>query len=249
VCLGRTHVAMTGTLGLALAAPLSAHYLHHQMPVGTLFAFAGVTSGFGLLPDIDHPSSTLARTFGPATRLIAKTVGNVSGGHRKFTHTLWFAALMVLLVSLLANRYGGTADLIIASAGFYLTFMVLRLAPKRTSGPAELMYAIEAIAATVTYNHFVGDWWWLPWAVAFGVIGHIAGDILTTEGVPIIYPILPHFVVKLPILGSTDHWREHAFAFTLMPIAAYLSLAILTGNAWYGDITWLTSPDAWKIKT
>lgn len=66
--------------------------------------------------------------------------------------------------------------------------------------------------------------WWLPFAAGVGILGHVAGDILTSEGVPIFYPLFPKLVVKLPILGSTDSAREHGFAWVCS--AAWL------GGAW-----------------
>jgi membrane-bound metal-dependent hydrolase YbcI (DUF457 family) len=49
---------------------------------------------------------------------------------------------------------------------------------------------------------------WLVQAVIIGFGLHLLGDIVTTEGIPLFYPIGPNF--KIPILGSTDHFRERA---------------------------------------
>jgi membrane-bound metal-dependent hydrolase YbcI (DUF457 family) len=247
MCMGRTHVAMTGVLGLASVEPLVGHYLHQSMGIGQTLMFAGVTAGFGLLPDIDHPSSVLARSLGPATRAVAKIVGHVSGGHRKFTHTVWMAALMLVVVNLITTRYGHIGTWAFSFVGLYLAVLVLRLTPKRASAPGELLAALEAAGLTTLYQHYSSDWWWLPWAVAFGVIGHIAGDILTTEGVPIFYPAARRFVLRIPILGTTDHWREHLFAALLTPAAGYLILALCTGHPWYHP-AWLANPSGWGLR-
>ncbi len=236
----------TAALALCFAAPLAMRYLHHPMSLGTVLAFSAATAGYGLLPDIDHPQSTLARTFGPLTSALARTVSRVSGGHRKFTHTLWFAALMIVVVDLLVLRAGRWADWLVAGVGFYLAAMVLRLAPRRGSAGSEMAYALEATVAVAVYQHFDGNWWWTPWAVAFGVLGHITGDILTTEGVPILYPLVPHFIVRAPVLGTTDHWRERLFAISLGPILIWLCLAALTGNAWY-RLAWAAHPGTWHL--
>lgn len=246
MCMGRTHVLMTGTIGLACAAPLSQTILHHHMSVGTLFAFAGVTAGYGILPDFDHPSATLARTLGPVTKAISQVVHRLSGGHRKGTHTIWFAALMVGLVTLLASHFSKNAQLPIAFIGFYLALMVLRLAPRHGSGAGEFIYLIEAAGLTAVTYHFISDWRWLPWAVGFGVIGHIVGDILTVEGVPILYPLAKSFVVRLPLLGRTDSAREHGALFLLGPAIAWVAFATILGHDWY-SIAWVSSPNTWHV--
>jgi membrane-bound metal-dependent hydrolase YbcI (DUF457 family) len=43
-----------------------------------------LTAGAAVLPDIGHPDSSIARSFGPGTRAFAW----VSGGHRHGTHII-----------------------------------------------------------------------------------------------------------------------------------------------------------------
>ncbi|HEX4060764.1 MAG TPA: metal-dependent hydrolase, partial [Streptosporangiaceae bacterium] len=85
--LGRDH-ALSGALAFAGVAPL----LH----VSGLHLAAGValTAGAGVLPDIDEPGSTIARTFGFMTAAFAWIVHKISGGHRKGTHSLLGIALL-----------------------------------------------------------------------------------------------------------------------------------------------------------
>lgn len=246
MCMGRTHSLMSATLALACAAPLSEHLLHHSMPIATLFAFAGVTAGYGLLPDIDHPQATLARTLGPVTKAIAKVVHDLSGGHRKGTHTVWFAALMVGLATLLTDHFGKNAALPIAFIGFYLGLSILKLAPGHGTGKGEFIYVLEAAALTWATYHFIPDWYWLPYAVGFGVIGHILGDILTTEGVPIAYPLAKKFVVKVPLLGTTDGPREHFFFWLLGPTICWVALCTVVGQNWY-HFSWAAHPAMWHV--
>lgn len=234
MCMGKTHTLMSATLGLAFAAPIAAA-MHHSMPVASMFAFAGVTGGYGVLPDLDHPQATLARVLGPITRAIAGVIHTLSGGHRKGTHTVWFAALMVVASTALVAAFGKDAALPIAFIGFYLTAMILRLAPRTGSQTAELVYLIEAGAATAACYFVLGDMWWLPYAVGGGVVGHILGDILTVEGVPIFFPLLPRLYIKVPVLGRTDSAREHVFFFLLAPTVAWVGLSLVLGHDWW---TW-----------
>ena len=85
--LGHDH-ALSGALAFVAVAPL--------LPVsGTQLAVAAaLTAGAGILPDLDEPGSTIARTFGFLTGAFAWIVHRLSGGHRKGTHSLLGVALL-----------------------------------------------------------------------------------------------------------------------------------------------------------
>lgn len=247
MCMARTHVLSSTALGVACAAPLAGHVLDRPMPVATLVVFAALVGGFGVLPDLDHPQATLARTLGPVTKAISQVVHNISGGHRKGTHTVWAALLVVALVTVLATQFGRPALIPVVFIGFYLFVMILRLAPHHRSGKGEVVYALEAAAATAGAYYLIPDWWFVAWAAGFGVIGHIIGDVLTTEGVPILYPLAPKFVVRLPLLGRTDSAREHGAAWLLVPVIAWMVFAVVFGHQWW-DVGWLTTPPSgWTV--
>ena len=175
MCMSRTHVLSSTAIGLACAAPLAGHFLDHPMPAATLFAFAAVVGGYGVLPDLDHPQATLARTLGPVTKVISQLVHNISGGHRKGTHTLWMALLVVGLVTVLAAKFGHPALIPVVFVGLYLFAMILRLAPHHRSGRGELVYAIEAAAATAATYEFIPDWWFVPSRSVSGSSGTSSG--------------------------------------------------------------------------
>jgi hypothetical protein len=85
--LGHDH-ALSGALAFAAVAP--------WLPVSgiQLAVAATLTAGAGILPDLDEPGSTIARTFGFLTGAFAWIVHRLSGGHRKHTPPealrLWF---------------------------------------------------------------------------------------------------------------------------------------------------------------
>ncbi|SDZ29292.1 LexA-binding, inner membrane-associated putative hydrolase [Asanoa ishikariensis] len=133
--MGKSH-ALSGAVGwLGGCAGLVA--AGHPVAPLSIVAGAAVASGFALLPDIDHPSSTVSRTLGPITRLISQGVsagaaafGKATcdhcerrpgqGGHRLVTHTVPFAILVFLLTAL-AGRYGGvTASIVIVGFAVWL---------------------------------------------------------------------------------------------------------------------------------
>lgn len=75
----------------------------------TAFTASAVCAGAALLPDLDHPEASIARTFGPVSYRLARITNATSaaiyaatrtprddkrdGGHRGVTHTLVFAVL------------------------------------------------------------------------------------------------------------------------------------------------------------
>lgn len=74
--LAKTHILFGA--GLALAASQVAH-----LSVPTTLIVVGSGAMGGLLPDIDHPSSTFGRRIWPVSLIISKVFG-----HRGITHSL-----------------------------------------------------------------------------------------------------------------------------------------------------------------
>src|SRR5690349_22514575 len=79
--LGRDH-ALSGAVVFAALAP-SMHVTAAHLAAGVVLG-----AGAGVLPDIDHPDSTIARSFGFLTEAFAWVVRRISGGHRRGTHAL-----------------------------------------------------------------------------------------------------------------------------------------------------------------
>src|SRR5215469_2069125 len=79
--LGRDH-ALSGALVFAALGP-SLHVTGAH-----LITAVAITTGAGVLPDIDHPDSTISRCFGFLTEAFAWLVDRLSGGHRHGTHSL-----------------------------------------------------------------------------------------------------------------------------------------------------------------
>src|SRR5699024_6283746 len=63
-----------------------------------------VATGAALLPDIDHPSATIARSAGAISRLASSAISSAAG-HRGATHTLLAVAVFTL-----AGVMAGRAD-------------------------------------------------------------------------------------------------------------------------------------------
>ncbi|MDG4823875.1 metal-dependent hydrolase [Asanoa sp. WMMD1127] len=103
----------------------------------SIVAGAAVAGGFALLPDIDHPGSTVSRTLGPITRLISRGVSDAAaafgkatcdhcerrpgqGGHRLITHTVPFALGVTVLAALAGRLWGVTTSIVIVGFAVWL---------------------------------------------------------------------------------------------------------------------------------
>lgn len=133
--LGRSH-ALSGAVGwLAGCATVAVVGVHPQSV--TVAVGAAVSAGFALAPDIDHPSSTVARTLGPVSRLFAHGVAGLAGaarrgscdhcraesdrgGHRAATHTGVFAAVLGVVVAGLAGWFGERVGLGVVGVAVWL---------------------------------------------------------------------------------------------------------------------------------
>jgi membrane-bound metal-dependent hydrolase YbcI (DUF457 family) len=180
------------------------------------------TAGTALICDWDHRHSTVANSLPPLSNVIAVGIENASGGHRQGTHSVLGAAFFVLLATL-AGQIQLQTDwgLLSVGAGLLCMFMIniaakaLKLFPK-AGFISNWLFAL-AMAGLVTW--FAPDQWtWLPISMLTGVVVHIVGDMITTGGVPLLWPIVikpPKFLRKLPVLN--DIWKANgAFSIPLL---------------------------------
>lgn len=203
--MGPTHAMSGAAIGLAMAALLPPEWGGPTSMAGA-FVFAGVTAGAALLPDLDSPQATIARSFGPASQILARVTENTAqaihastrtkkdsrreNGHRTATHTLLFAVLAGLATGGLVNAFGKTASVAIL---FVMLGLALRgLFPKWSKKNDWLV--VTGLSAALAF----GTWTWLPEsasafglgaAVTVGVLAHLLGDVITKRGVPMFAPI------------------------------------------------------------
>lgn len=178
-----------------MCAPLVG--VHPDWPA--VIAGLGSTAGAALLPDADHPDGSIAWTFGPATKALTRFVHRVSGGHRHATHSLAFAlaaASAAWLGDEIPGRWFALALLFCLFA-----FAARALHPVRGSAPAAALAATAVVALTMR-----DDLGWLPWSVGVGVLAHLAGDCLTKEGCPLLWPRPRHWI--FPVVQRTGNRVE-----------------------------------------
>ena len=194
--LGHDH-ALSGALAFAAVAPLV------HVSGAHLAAAIALTAGAGVFPDIDEPGSTIARTFGFLTGGFAWIVHKISGGHRKGTHSLLGVAIMT------AAALGAGSWQAHDRPWWHLVPAALILALLFSAGLRALHIGGHhgdalgiALAALMIWKS-----WDLALArhvpvlaicVALGMLAHIAGDMLTHDGCPLLYPLSGYDFGLLP---------------------------------------------------
>ena len=229
--LGRDHALLGAVAGVGLAEPV-ARLAHTHLPPGQVAAAGALCAGFALLPDIDEPGSTVSRKLGPVSEVIAAATNKLAGGHRQATHSLWFAGGTAVLVWWLGRFALAAPILVYASLALTLTMVVPGHLVRRGSalaliGPVAAGWAVwrAETGFWLTDPTRVADprtWAWLPVAAGIGVSLHLVGDMLTVEGVPLLWPA--RLRLAAPLLGHTDTAREQL-------VGACLSVA-LVALAW-----------------
>lgn len=182
--MGRTH-AVTG----ALAFQGAASWFPQNVPALVLGSV--VCTGAALLPDIDHPNATTTRTYGPLTSGFSRVVRKISGGHRNGTHSILGIALLgasTYQAVTYQNAPGWAGQvakiwlvlwLILATAG------AVRLL--KIDGVIDDLLPIPVCAALVWLQPV--SLAWVPLALVLGSAVHVAGDMLTNGGCPLLWPL------------------------------------------------------------
>ncbi len=197
--LGHSHALSGATAFAAMSSLAPAVGVHPHW--GAVAAGLLATPGAALLPDADHDSATIAYTFGPASKAATRVVHRLSGGHRHATHSLLFAALVPLLAWVGDAAFGRWFEIGVLFLLYTFAARALRLAPGASSG-------LGFLAAVATWV-LLPDLSWLPWSVAAGILAHLAGDCLTKEGCPLLWPHRRHYM--LPVIQRTGNKLETLF--------------------------------------
>ncbi|MFE3629434.1 metal-dependent hydrolase [Streptomyces goshikiensis] len=202
--MGPTHALSGVAVWMAGAAGLQA--VGHPVSAPDLAIGAAACAGAALLPDIDHPSSTVARTFGPVSTALSHLVDSVSaavyngtrtareeprtGGHRTLTHTTVFAVALGAVVALACGTLGRPAAIVTLFLLLGLAIRGLMGTWARRQGRTITMLTAAAFSA--------GAAWWLPpdrgyavlgLAVSVGAFTHCLGDMITKQGCPLMWPV------------------------------------------------------------
>jgi membrane-bound metal-dependent hydrolase YbcI (DUF457 family) len=260
--------ALPGWTGLAERELILGAGLLDVGPAGILTG-AMVTAGAALLPDADHRHATIARSLPPVSGALCRGLGKVAGGHRKGTHSvlgvLAFTAVAYVagLWSVHSERWGTVYPaagliciLLVAFAAKALRFIPDRL--QKTPWAVGLAVAAFIVLFSPEQQH------WFPLAVGLGAAVHLAGDLVTTGGVNLLWPLRvrpprklrrlpllrlvwrPSGNLAVPVLGNAGSVREWLL---LVPVSAYVVLT-LTGTVLAGGTAGIQAffwPDGFQL--
>lgn len=234
--MGRQHalVAVLAGVGIAACVPSA------PWPVRGLAVI--VCGGAGLLPDLDHPRATAARSLGLLTKLVAIGVDRIAvavyhatraegdsatrtGGHRTLTHTVPWSLLTGTFAGLLcvASPVAGVVACALLGGLLSLGLRVAGVTLAAGSG---------AVAWWVLTEH---SGWWpvVPVAVTVGCLVHIAADAVTVSGVPAMWPLASKGerwrMVTLPVTFTAGDHVETALVAPALILAVAVSVASVTG--------------------
>jgi membrane-bound metal-dependent hydrolase YbcI (DUF457 family) len=218
--MGRTH-ALTGTLG-AVAVGVHAH-----LSIPEALAAVAITTGAALLPDIDHPRSTVSNAFGPITHAFSWFMRKISGGHRWGTHSA-FGIAVLGGVAHAGTMYRNTAlgqlalcvPMILALAG---GIRLLRI-PGWIDDLAPIPIVVGIVCLTDVPLGIVAP------SLMLGCAIHVVGDWLTRTGVPVLWPL------------STRRFKANLFSTNGLVERFMVTPLVLCGIA--GEIIWGMFPGA-----
>ena len=202
--MGRSHLMLGGAGFLAAGVPLLA-LCGRSLSVEEMAAGTIVCAGAAMLPDLDHPAATCARSLGPVTAVLSRIVNKAFGGHRQGTHSLLFIALAGFLSALLLNISSGPWVALFICF-FFSSLVVRTLTETRGIISAALSVLVAATLITIAPNQE-----WIFLSIVLGCLLHDVGDVITPEGVPPLWPI-SKMRVSVPVVGHTGDWREGLIA-------------------------------------
>lgn len=193
----RTHVLSGVAVGAAVVPYLhrlpGLPYVGPYLPAASVdttpaqLGFIAACGGLALLSDWDKRGTTAAEIWGPVSSVPAGAIGWAARGHRMGTHDAILAPLALGYATTVAAAHPRAAFAVLAVAAG-LTLRGLHFAIPGHAEATKVGNLALALAAALALTWTGVDTSWLPYAVAVGILAHIAGDALTTDMVPV--PVL-----------------------------------------------------------
>jgi membrane-bound metal-dependent hydrolase YbcI (DUF457 family) len=211
--MGPSHALSGAAVWLAGSWALDHFAGYDQTPLAIAVGTA-VCAGGALFPDLDlsgrvtrnQGGATVARTFGVFSLFVAECIEKMSlgvyyatklsrdprrdNGHRTFTHTLPFTGLVGWGTTALCAHFGRWAVLGIV---FFMVGLALRGLFDEWAQRAGwlIVSVVSAVVAWFTFLNLPADRGYpmLGLAVGVGCFVHILGDMVTRNGVPILWPV------------------------------------------------------------
>ncbi|MEV4320571.1 metal-dependent hydrolase [Actinocrispum sp. NPDC049592] len=203
---GPTHAVSGLLVWSAVTALLPGHAIGELSPRAWVVG-AVLATGAALLPDLDHPQSTVSRTFGSISQGFSSGINAVShgiyrltrtrrdsnrdGGHRGLTHTLFFALLAALLTTVVVQQSQKWAlpALMFVFAGLAIRGILHKMDGKNDALFITLLSIGLTALCLVWTEQTSANAAACGVAVGIGCIAHYLGDAITEQGCPILWPI------------------------------------------------------------
>ena len=270
--MGGHHAASGAAAWIAVTATTPIAFGWYPVSDVGIITGALVCAGAALLPDADHHAGTIAHSLPPVSQGVARGIAAISGGHRGGTHSLlgvavftaiaWVAGMVTLHTSTFGDVLVGPGVLAVLLIAFALR--ALKLTRSGTLWPWLASMALAGLVAVAAPE----EWYWMPFCVGLGCVVHLLGDLLTTNGVPLLWPVRfrsPRWVrryralpfddvwraggnVSVPLLGDAGSWREWI---VMTPVSLYAVLGVAwaafdlagvdTLGAWDAGANWVTT--------
>jgi membrane-bound metal-dependent hydrolase YbcI (DUF457 family) len=211
--MGPSHALSGAAVWLAGSWALNHFTGYDQSPLAIAVGTA-VCAGGALFPDLDlsgkvtrnQGGATVARTFGVLSLFVAECIEKMSlgvyyatklskdprrnNGHRTFTHTLPFTGLVGWGTTALCAQFGRWAVLGVV---FFMVGLALRGLFDEWAQRAGwvIITIVSAVVAWFTFLNLPAGRGYpmLGLAVGVGCFVHILGDMITKNGVPLLWPI------------------------------------------------------------
>jgi membrane-bound metal-dependent hydrolase YbcI (DUF457 family) len=224
--LGREHALS----GLAAGAAAGEWFLHLS-PGGT-GVLAGLTAAMATLPDLDQCESSAARSLGWLSQAFAWVVEHLSGGHRHATHSVAGVAMFTCWAwagYVFRHDPGGKLALaLLLALALAAGARALHLGGRWADAAA--LAGGAALAFTGAGEHQV------ILAAGLGCAVHVCGDMLTTEGCPLAWPLsMYHVRVPEPFCFETGGKRETWGVLpVLLVVTGWLAASEFPVHSWTG---------------
>lgn len=227
--IGVSH-ATSGAVGWLLIAPALDKAGAIQATPAVLACGTVICAGGALLPDWDKPGTTISRFLGPVSDAVARVLNVIAGGHRQGTHSLLFAILVGVGSWAAVTKFGMAAIAILIFLMSGLAARALNLAPREGTMAWGGIALIAVTVTAVTALFGPPDFNWLPYAIGGGCLIGTLGDMITPQGVPLLWPYGYRF--KIPILPRTGSGWETGLLTPAMTLAGcYLAWATILAPA------------------
>lgn len=248
------HHAITGAAAWVALTASAPQLTTGWYPLSVIGVFTGtiVCAGAALLPDADHSSATIAQSVPGVGKAVTGMIGDLSGGHRQGMHSL-LATAGVLLLSILfglihiQTEWFGDLALGAGIATAVLVAFAARALKLTRTDSWIFPWIMGVFVAALIVFFAPTEIAWLPIAITVGFGVHLLGDILTVDGVPLLWPWRPkpplwwqdvpvlHRIWKkngyfaVPLVGKAGSVREWVLC---LAISGYVLYCLIYEGFW-----------------